>query len=270
MSWMNSLNKNMENVLELVKNQNVEKLSFPDEAYFSNMTFASNPFCLRALANMREDEREKKQKENGWICEETDKIRVLLMDQIVDRIDSNRRSMDAFMYHFHKGDSLNYLIEFKKEDKGALLKKLDDGSEGSIYEKANDCKLLICNEIIFGGVAEAEELISKTHIVLVYCGKNNVASFNTPRVPRGKDYRQKKINTITTQFGEKVGNLGYAECSEDEFPVPGMIKAKKEKGKEKVRKYSVFSDTDMAEIIHKGFFDNWDWGDIDCSSTESV
>lgn len=108
-----------------------------------------------------------------------------------------------------------------------MLSQLKSEDNDGIYYKVRDSIRLIKNELEFGGTQEKEELVRHMHFFVVYEGKNNVAVQTTIKLP-----------------GKALPRAGKAV-----------------KGKGKVRAFSIFSAQNFAEIVEKGFFDEWNWGE---------
>ncbi len=271
------------NVLDKVQGEKSQIFAYPDERIASNIYYISLSHALGSLAGMKEDEREQKAPKNEWLRKESLKIQtvpVLAFDNITKELSNEMKSCDGLFYNFalQEGEH-HYLAEFKNTGKKELLSQLKSEDNDGMYYKVRDSVQLIKNELAFGGTQEKEELIKHMHFFVVYEGKNNVAVQTTIKLPgrvgvnrdiRNKqkragrmDYSTEKVESeIYTQFGRKILDLGLQECNENTFPGKALPRAGKAgKGKGKVRAFSIFSAQNFAEIVEKGFFDEWNWGE---------
>ncbi|WP_029319046.1 hypothetical protein [Butyrivibrio sp. AE3004] len=195
-------------VLDYVKKEKEGSthVEYEDEYIFSTLKCAAYSHSERALANDS-----KGNSNDDWIGSKSSQIPTILMDNVKGLIDRNRKSVDAFMYHFSNAEKLNYLIEFKKASKSGVIDILDNGKDDSIYFKFRDTALLMKDEILFGGCLESVDLIKNTHVIVVYAGKNDKAGNEQPRLPGSnkaeKDDKGKQKKAVRNAFHSPNRNI---------------------------------------------------------------
>lgn len=260
----------MNNFSELLKNDATSDYEYEDEKLVSTIRYTSLSHSLREEPNSEDFK-----KDNQWLFNENDesgKIKVINFDRIPEICGcSGVNTCDAFFYDF-SGNSKSYLIEFKNCSRDVLQRKyLKTDSDDSILKKVKGSKEIICSKLNFEGKYTSSELISNTHVVIVYNGKKIVPTRNIPlnSILKQKSSRQKPANVnfrkseeeTTDKTGIEIKKAGFSECCKNDFPVPGKPEFVKNKGKGSVRNYTLFSDTDFREVIEKQFFSNWEWGE---------
>ena len=221
------------------------------------------------------------EKANEWfknICPECNKIGALNFDDIKffgENEDKKQASFDGLFYDF-SGEKLSLLIEMKNCDRAILYEKyIKDSENDSIAHKAKGSRNLFYASINMNGKLNGEQLVSNTHIVIVYNGKNNMpAKTHNNKTHRakveqanGKQCRSSSVKftrdkgkdlLAEKKLSETIKALSFSECQKSDFPVPAEPKIAK---KETKRTFSLFSAQDFAELIRKGFFDHWNWGE---------
>lgn len=273
-------------VLDKVREEKEQDFKYPDEKIFSNLYYVSFSKSLKSLDGMKIEEKEKKCKENNWLLNESSKVQevfVLDFDNITKALANEKKSCDGLFYNFElqKGQ-LHYLVEMKntwKNGKKEILSLLKSEDDDGIYYKVRDSVQSILKELEFGGTQEREELVKNMHFFIVYEGKNNVPARTKIKMPSkvkvecGVERKQKRAGRMDyltdkgeeelyEQFGRKILKLGLKECNEDTFPGDALPRARKsEKGKTKIRAFSIFSAKDFANIVENGFFDEWNVSD---------
>ena len=275
----------MINVLEKLKDETENAPEYEDEGIASNIYYISLSIALRALDGMDEERRKKEEPKNEWLRSESSKIQeipVLDMDNIKNTLKIDKKSCDGLFYNYEPQEKgQHYLFELKNIGKKKLLSLMKSKKDVGILYTVEDSIQMIKYELEFGGAQEKGDLIRNMHFFIVYGGKNDVpapsGSIKLPGKKRveGKQSQQKQnragkmnYNTqkqeydIYTQFGKSISALGLKECEEKDFPGDALPHTRK-KGKKKVREFSIFSAYDFVEIIEKGFFDNWNWGEYE-------
>ena len=287
------MENNKFNVLSFVISQRSTFPEYEDELVFSDIYRVSFHTALRAIAGKTAKEKAPHMKngsewiENEWILEQSSKacdIRVINFDRVIDLLNNNSRSCDAFFYNFfHQTGDFHFIAEFKNTDqsgKRELLRLLNRDDQDGIYRKVKESVENIRHNLHFGGTQEADEIIQNMHFFVVYNGKNNAVTSSRPNVPSKKHaqkdaygkqnratrtnqhgYSQKEENEIYQQFDLKIEALGMKPCTEDTFPgnaIPRLRKAAH--GSEKVRYFTIFSAQDFGDLLNSGFFDDWSWG----------
>lgn len=273
----------MINVLNEVKAEDKQAFAYLDEKIASNIYYCSLSTALRAIDNYSVAEREKRNKNNQWLLNETADIKnvpVLSFDNIIRKLNNGMKSCDAFFYcfTFEEGDR-HFLVEFKNDSKSAASKLLKSSDDDCIYEKVNDSVKAILNELEFGGNQEHADVVAHTHFIYVYSGKNDVpavsgVSMKLPRknsVSRDKRGKQnkaakadshKELDQTYATFENKLEKIGLESCSEKILPGKAIPRVRKRGvGADKVRQFSMFSSSDFAELINSGYFIEWKWGD---------
>lgn len=258
----------------LLKSDCESKFEYADERLISNLYYTSLSHSLREEKNS-ENFREK----NKWLFDSEDigkSIPTINFDALPKLCScEDMSSCDAFFYDY-SGSKKSLLIEFKNCDKDTLQSKyIELNSDDSIIKKIIASKNLIISKIEFDGKYTGADLVSNTHIIIVYNGKNNMPSknFSLSHVPKvkksekGKSTRAttilftKSVNEENNRFGLEIKKIGFSHCISTDFPVPGKPDFAKSKGIGKTRNYTLFSAFDLKEMIDKGYFNDWDWGD---------
>ena len=270
---MRSTVKIMNNFGELLKKDCQISYEYEDEHLVSTLRCTSLSYSLREEPNSSDFKNK-----NRWLFSEDDeagKIKVINFDRVPDMCCcSGTNTCDAFFYDFN-GKSRSYLIEFKNCSRDVLHKKyLNLKSDDCILRKITESAVLIENELEFDGKYTSSELVSDTHIIIVYNGKNNMPArcipfesvkkkrsdgIETPRKPERVSFK-KSVEDNVDRIGAEIVKTGFSVCFKDDFPVPGKPDFEKVKGTGKVRNYTLFTNTDFTELVRKDFFADWDWG----------
>lgn len=273
-------------VMDLLKEEQGAAPEYHDERIASYLSMISFSESLRAFKSRTEHEKEQKKGAFTWLTmysEAIAKIPVLNFDRIKSRVNNDLTSCDGFFYNYNHTNEreMHFLLEMKNVNKSALVSMLDiHGRSGkdSILRKVQDSVLLIRKELEFGGAQEHGEIVENTHLLLVYGGKNDLPARNVrlplpskKRVERGTNKKQaravsgtgqrdKAENDLIDLFGRQIERLGMKFCETAVFPGNFLPKAKKSCGT-KGRWYTIFTAQDFAEIIDRGFFRDWPWGE---------
>ena len=189
------------------------------------------------------------------------------------------QSPDALLLDYRE-EHLNFLIEFKNCSKKTLEQYyLNPKQNDYILQKFNDAKKLITRKLSFSDYDNGDCFISKTHIIVVYNGKNDSLSRfpqkkteknHVSRDNNGKQNRASKVsftdmnieNLIEERFGEEINKLKFAKCKKEYFPIPGEPSFKRNKAYGKIRDCSFFSAEDFVKLIEEyNFFDKFDYGE---------
>ena len=258
---------------ELLEQDSQTEHEFPDEKLVSTLRLTSLSHSLREEGNSEEFK-----DQNNWLFSADDpngSIPTINFDILKDLcLSDGLKSCDAFFYDFH-GNSKSLLLEFKNCNKSELVSKFLNGSDDGILLKIRDSKNILTAQIKFDGKYSNDDLVSNTHIIIVYGGKNNVVSKSIvpsavskyKRSERGKPNKptalsfNKQKSENNDRFGIKIKDFGFSQCLKEDFPVPGEPDFRKEKSSGKIRNYTLFSSFDFKGLIEKGFFNNWDWGE---------
>ena len=267
---MRNMVKTMNDFSELLKQDSETVHEYDDERLVSTLRYTSLSHSLREEPNSEDFKND-----NQWLFKENDEfgnIRVINFDRIPEMCNcSGVNTCDAFFYDYN-GTSRSYLIEFKNCSRDELQRKyLKTDSSDSILKKVIGSRNILCSELNFEGKYTSSDLISNTHVIIVYNGKKTVPSRKIPlssiskqksdgRRPANVNFR-KSEEEITDKTGIEIKKAGFSECYKNDFPVPGKPEFVKNKCKGSVRNYTLFSDTDFREVIEEQFFSNWDWGE---------
>lgn len=278
MNFNRCLMKNMVNTMikfsDLLKADYEREFEYADERLISNLYYTSLSYSLREEKNS-----EVFKEKNKWLFNSEDingRISTINFDVLPKLCGCEAMSScDAFFYDYN-GNRKSLLIEFKNCDKATLQNKyFKSTSNDSIIRKIKDSKNLISSQLYFEGKYTGIDLVLNTHIIIVYGGKNNIPSKNItpsyiPKVKRsekGKPTRAssmlltKSVNEENDRFGLEIKKIGFSKCISSDFPVPGEPDFIKSKGIGKTRNYTFYSASDFKQLIDKGYFSGWDWGD---------
>ncbi len=278
MNFNRCLMKNMVNTMikfcYLLKADYESEFEYADERLISNLYYTSLSYSLREEKNS-----EVFKEKNKWLFNSEDidgSISTINFDVLSKLCGCEAMSScDAFFYDYN-GNRKSLLIEFKNCDKATLQNKYFKlTSNDSIMVKIKDSKNLISSQLYFEGKYTGIDLVSNTHIIIVYIGKNNMPSKNislsyNPKVrrsERGKPTRAssmsftKSVNEEKDRFGLEIKKIGFSQCTSSDFPVRGEPDFIKSKGIGKIRNYTLFSAFDFKKLIDIGYFNEWDWGD---------
>jgi hypothetical protein len=269
----------MNNFQTLLEKDTQTNFKYPDERLISNLYYVSLSHSFRQIDSLADTFTQAEWiAQNSWLsdgCKELETIPIINFDVLPMLCGcDNLTSCDGFMYDF-TARKFSLLIEFKNCDRKTLDKYLSTTSSDSILSKLKDSKRLIVSELKFQGKFTGDTLISNTHVVVVYNGKNNKAIENTPmgyipkqRVSHNKNGKQNRavrlsVNTKDrdSKFGIEVKKLGYVSCLENDFPVPAKPPTEKLKGVDKVRPFSIFSAQDFKNLVNSEYFQSWNWGE---------
>ena len=257
---------------------------YEDEKLASNIYYTSFSTSLRKLAKIYSTNTslaDELKKENDWLLGKLCKAQVtpvINFDKlpVLCNVDG-LKSPDALLLNYDD-QKLNLLIEFKKCPRSTLINKyINLANPDSIHLKLFDAKRLLTNILSIQNFSN-DEIIEKTHIVIVYDGKNDMISYfphktidktTSTRNIHGKQAKATKLsflndthkNNPEEAFSRIVRDLGYATCDKYYFPIPGRPDFQNEKPKGRVRHYSLFSSQNFIELIEQyNFFENINWG----------
>lgn len=257
---------------ELLERDRKTEHEFPDEKLVSNLRLTSLSHPLREERNSEEFK-----EQNKWLfsIDDTDgKIPTISFDVLKEYCNiDGKESCDAFFYYFG-GEKLSLLIEFKNTSRDKIEKEfLNISHKDCIIDKIKDSSEIITSTLKFEGRHTGIELISNTHIVIVYNGKKNIPTkrVRTPQFgkaekdKKGKQNKalrsEKKFLEENDRFGKEVTALKFSHCDENYFPIPAKLNSIKTKGIGKIRYYTLFSSHDFTDLVKAGFFSKWDWGE---------
>lgn len=278
MNFNRCLMKNMVNTMnkfcDLLKDDYESEFEYADERLISNLYYTSLSYSLREEKNS-----EFFKENNKWLFNSENfggSIPTVNFDVLPKLCGcEDISSCDAFFYDY-SGNRKSLLIEFKNCDRAKLQDKfIKLTSNDSIIVKIKDSKNLIISQLDFDGQYTGTDLVSNTHIIIVYNGKNNVPlknislSYNSKvrRSERGKPTRAlsmsftKSVDEEKDRFGLEIKKIGFSQCTSSDFPVPGEPDFIKSKGIGKIRNYTLFSASDFKKLIDTKYFSEWDWGD---------
>ena len=249
-----------------------------DDIIASNLYYVSLPYSLGILSGVTNQNRKQEMCElNEWlraIIPDADKVFVLNFDKIKAYIPDYRelKSFDAFFYHIDSGKC--FLIEFKASTKEELLRKkmLDlktDSADAHIKKVAHSKTIL--EKVCFNRKGILEDLVARTHIVIVYDGKNTEASSIAVRsllpqkkkcVNNGKQSRAsfqgssslKEIGQPTKRFADCVKQK-FCFCSVSKKELPGSAYPD-----ESPRSASFMTVRDFSKAVST-LFSEWEWGE---------
>jgi len=260
-----------------------------DEKLSSTIYLTSLCTSLKKLSSIKEkspQESVKKENENNWPLGEEKtamNIPVINFDRLPQLCNFDMlKSFDALILDYNK-DKLNYIIEFKRCSRDVLIRNyLKPKSDDNIQNKLKNSQQLISKKLYIEGTPDF--CIKKTHVIIVYHGKNNtISEFNMTYpckeeiTPKGSNQKQNKAsysynnrknspNSILNlpymdDLDQIIKKLEFAKCNKGYFPIPCAPKYKSSKHEEKSRSFSIFSSYDFIELLenHK-FFQSVDWG----------
>lgn len=274
---------------------------FADECIISDLYLTSLPMSLRELDSRFDkvqkegnlDRRESLQREydrelqkQDWLlhdCDAVRKVKTISLDQLKNYIDRDKRSCDAYFYNPNiKNHKRNLMIEFKNVNKDKILEYIKSDNIDGLWCKVADSIALLTDDVEFDGFTK-QELLSNTHLMIVYGEKANTVSTMHMNLGRkslvqkdrngrqnkavrfdrqkNKEYSKKEAKEIQDKFADKLKRKGLATCSEGYFGVPikdpDVDKSRKESG----CWYTLYSKKDFQKVVgDEGFFDSWDWG----------
>lgn len=263
-----------------------DKYNFDDEKLASNLYLTSFSTSQNEIAKIRKtnpDEADRRDKDNDWILGEIRKsknIPAIKFEKLPSLCNSERiQSPDALLLDYRE-ECLNFLIEFKKCSKQTLQQHyLNPKDKDYIFSKFSDAKKMITQKLSVSGYDNGDCFISKTHIIIVYSGKNDVlTSFplsktskdSVSKDDKGKQNRASKVtftdrnigNPVEERFCNEIDKLKFAKCKKEDFPIPGEPKFERIKGYGKIRVCSFFSADDFIKLIEEyKFFDKFDYGE---------
>lgn len=249
-----------------------------DEVIASNLYYVSLPYSLGILSGVTDEDRKKKMCDlNDWlqsIISDAYNVYVLNFDKIKEYISDCRelKSFDAYFYNSNSGKC--FLIEFKattKEDliKNKMLDLRTDNADALVRKVAHSKTIL--ERVCFNRDGTPEELVSRTHVVIVYAGKNTEASstavhsllpqkkkcVNTGKQKQAsfqKGTSKKEINQPTKRFADYVQQkIGFGAVTKKEFPGSAYPD-------ENPRCASFMTVQDFSKAV-TALFSDWDWGD---------
>lgn len=247
-----------------------------DEVIASNLYYVSFPHSLGIISGVGDENQILEMyKQNNWlqsVIPEAADVRVINFDRIKEYILDLKqlKSCDAYFYKSDSGKC--FLIEFKATTKEKLLKMLDlktDDADALIKKVAHSKTIL--EKVCFNAAGTPEDLVARTHVVIVYDGKNTEAS---PLVVRdllpqkkkhesgGKQKRasfqgklsRKEIDQPTKRFADYIQQkLGFCSVTKKEFPGSAYPD-------DSPRYASFMTVRDFSKAVYALFVD-WDWGD---------
>ncbi len=247
-----------------------------DEVIASNLYYVSFPHSLGIISGVGdEDQIAEMREQNDWlqsVIPEAPNVRVINFDRIKEYIlDLQQlKSCDAYFYKSDSGKC--FLIEFKATTKEKLLKMLDlktDDADALIKKVAHSKTIL--EKVCFNTTGTPDDLVARTHVVIVYDGKNTEASSLAVRdlLPQkkrcassGKQSRasfqgkssRKEIDQPTKRFADYIQQkLGFCSVTKKEFPGSAYPD-------DSPRYASFMTARDFSKAVYALFVD-WDWGD---------
>lgn len=248
-----------------------------DEIIASNLYYVSFPHSLGILSGVGdEDQIVEMHKQNNWlqsVIPEAPNVYVINFDRIKEYMPDFRqlKSCDAYFYKSYSGKC--FLIEFKATTKEKLLKMLDlktDNADALIKKVAHSKTIL--EKVCFNATGTPDDLVARTHVVIVYDGKNTEASPLAVRdiLPQkkrcassGKQTRasiqgkssRKEIDQPTKRFADYLQKkLGFCSVAKKEFP--GFAYP------DDSPRYATFMTArDFSKAVY-ALFMGWDWGDF--------
>lgn len=256
-----------------------------DEVIASNLYFVSLPYSLGLLSGVTDENQRKEMcRKNNWlhsVVPEAQDIPVLNVDKIKEYIPEYKmlQSCDAFFYSPAPGKC--FLLEFKAIEKEKLLKMLDLNTDDkdAIIKKVTHSKTIL-EAVHFNREEIPDDIVPRTHVVIVYDGKNTEASSGRVRdllpqkkkcVTSGKQRRasfqgrssRKEIEQPTKRFAEYIRQkLGF--CAVTKKELPGFAYPD-----DNPRCATFMTVQDFAKAVDS-LFAAWDWGDYFQYFTYSV
>ena len=271
------------NILEYISLEDNQEL-LPDEHIFSTLYYVSFSRSLRSLEGISDASlRSKYQAQNNWLKEkipESEYVHIVNLDKLKDKVEACKdlQSCDGFFFTGEFSQPC-FLIEFKKVNLDELLCFLEirGNNPDQIINKVRHTIELFRN-VSFSAENEMENLIRRTHVMVVYDGKNNVASFGsvlrgqpgkTPvmanekgrqtRASRQVYGKRTEISGPSAHFARKVQELNFRGVKKSE--VPGLAYPDDE-----TRFASIMSVSDFAKVTRSRFV-TWDWKEIGVART---
>lgn len=262
-----------------------DKYNYEDEKLASNIYYVSFSTSINEIETINKTNPEKAKKlneNNKWLLgtlEKAKTIPAINFDKLpaLCKIDG-LKSPDALLLNYND-DSLNLIIEFKNCSKRTLEQDyLSPKKDDSIYHKFADAVKLITSKLCIENYEDVKSFIAKTHIVVVYNGKNDsLSKFPQSKIhkvivsknSKGKQNKAVKVNfnvqdyanPMEEEFSKAVNGLGYAKCKKEYFPIPGTPKYKRIKSEGKARDFSLFSSIDFISLMEEfSFFDGFNYG----------
>lgn len=262
-----------------------DKYNYEDEKLASNIYYVSFSTSINEIETINKTNPEKAREldeNNKWLLGTLERAKIIPAINF-DKLpalckNDGLKSPDALLLNYND-DSLNLIIEFKNCSKRTLEQNyLNPKKDDSVHHKFADAVKLITSKLSIENYEDIESFISKTHIVVVYNGKNDTLSnfpqskidkITTSKNSKGKQNKAVKVNfsgrdyanPIEEQFSKAVNGFGYAKCKREYFPIPGTPKYKRVKSEGKVRDFSLFSSIDFVRLMEEfSFFDGFDYG----------
>lgn len=247
-----------------------------DEVIASNLYYVSFPNSLGMISGAPDQsQRDEMHKQNNWlqsVIPEASAVHVINFDRVKGYISDYQqlKSCDAYFYKSDPGKC--FLIEFKATTKEKLLKMLDlktDSADALIKKVAHSKTIL--EKVCFNAAGTPDDLVARTHVVIVYDGKNTEASTlavrdllpqKKRRTSSGKQMRasfqektsRKEIDQPTKRFADYVQQkLGFCSVTKKEFPGSAYPD-------DSPRYASFMTARDFSKAVYALFVD-WDWGD---------
>lgn len=247
-----------------------------DDVIASNLYYVSLPHSLGILSGVTDEaQRSEMQKQNNWlqsIIPGAQNVYVLNFDKIKEYVPDchELKSCDAF---FYKSNSEKcFLIEFKATTKEKLIKMLDlktDKGDALIKKIAHSKTIL--ERVCFNSEETLEDLVARTHVVIVYDGKNTEASSTAVRslLPQKKQSAnngkqkqasfqrgssKKEISQPTKRFADCIQQkYGFCSVTKKEFPGAAYPD-------DSPRHATFMTALDFSKAVD-ALFSDWGWGD---------
>lgn len=262
---------------------------FEDEKINSNFYLISLPVSLRKLKSMEgSKDYEERLRENEWlkdICPKCTETGAISLDRLKMEISPDARSCDGFLYDAGSGvNGMSILFEMKNVNRSKMIEFIASREKDSIWEKVKDSIALLQREIEFSGGLTGEDLLKRTHLLLIYGGKADTVSEATlgigkkqavKRNDKGRQMRaaslssgfQKKYTSkkseedIFRRFHEKLRKKGLASCEKGFFGIPAKDPKWEKQNGRKLLGFTMLSKEDLCQVIEEvGFFEHWNWG----------
>lgn len=248
-----------------------------DEIIASNLYYVSLPNSLAIVAGTADELKAKEMnKQNEWLqlaIPDAKTVPVLNFDRIKEYLSECQglKSCDAFFYESDPAKKC-FLIEFKATSKDRLLKLLDIDTDNSdaIIKKVTHSKVVL-RKVGFTREKTDDDIVSRTHVVVVYDGKNTTATSMVVRnllpqkrkcIGKGKQQRatqqsgtsKKEINQPTKRFADYVEKkVGFCAITKKEFPGSAFP--------DDNPRFATFMTTiDFARAVD-ALLKTWDWGE---------
>lgn len=273
---MDLSNKDVLRIFDFLEIESHCTPSHEDEVIASNLHYVSFPHSLGIISGVPDkNQRDEMHKQNDWlysVIPEAPNVHVINFDRIKEYIPDYRqlKSCDAYFYNSDLGKC--FLIEFKATTKDKLLKMLDlktDNADALIKKVAHSKTIL--ENVCFNVNGTPDSLVSRTHVVIVYDGKNTEASSLVVRdlLPQKKKHEssgkqkrasfqgrpsRKEIDQPTKRFAEYIQqNIGFCSVTKKDFPGSAYPD-------DSPRYASFMTARDFSKAVCTLFVD-WDWGD---------